>query len=204
MTGKTPKTEECLLTFRPFSAFRSMDELHASHSSDELIVAELTAHQLALQLYVRSLLPGEATAGDVAQQANATIWLKRGEFELGTNFKAWAFSIARYEVLNYRKRQARDARLVFSDELEQIVEAELADADLRLQERHDALRQCLEKLREQDRQLLLHRYSRGGTLAEFADVVGRSVGGLKVTLHRLRSALLDCVERRLSAGEATS
>ncbi|MEZ6056742.1 MAG: sigma-70 family RNA polymerase sigma factor [Planctomycetaceae bacterium] len=174
------------------------------HGLDSDFVAQLTQHQLALQMYVRSLLPGDAGASDVVQQANATIWAKRGEFELGTNFKAWAFSVARFEVLNYRKRQARDARLVFSDELEQIVEAELAGMDLRLQERHDALRACLENLRPQDRMLLLHRYSSGGTLAEFAETVGRSVGGLKVTLHRLRSALLGCVERRLSVEEATS
>ncbi|MCB9875929.1 MAG: RNA polymerase subunit sigma-24, partial [Planctomycetaceae bacterium] len=86
---------------------------------DSRFVNELTTNQLSLSLYVRSLLPGDSAAHDVAQQANAKIWEKRGEFELGTNFKAWAFSIARYEVLNYRKRQSRDARLVFSDDLEQ-------------------------------------------------------------------------------------
>ena len=49
-----------------------------------------------------------------------------GDFTLGTNFKAWAFSVARYEVLNYRKQQARDARLVFSEELEETFAEELA------------------------------------------------------------------------------
>lgn len=81
---------------------------------DAQFVTELTTNQLQLSLYVRSLLPGDSAAHDVAQQANAKIWEMRAEFELGTNFKAWAFSIARYEVLNYRKKQARDARLVFS------------------------------------------------------------------------------------------
>ncbi|MEZ6123291.1 MAG: sigma-70 family RNA polymerase sigma factor [Planctomycetaceae bacterium] len=171
---------------------------------DAAFVSQLTEHQLALQLYVRSLLPGDFAASDVAQQSNTKIWEKRSEFELGTNFKAWAFSIARYEVLNFRKRQARDARLVFSGELEQVIESELAEADLGLQARHEALRECLGKLRAQDRQLLLHRYSNTGTLAEYAESVGRSLGGLKVTLHRLRSALLTCIERRLGTGEAMS
>ena len=164
-------------------------------------VAQLTEHQLALQLYVRSLMPGDLAAGDVTQQANTKIWEKRSEFELGTNFKAWAFCIARYEVLNHRKTQARDARLVFSGELEQVITSELAEADLDIQERHEALRECIGKLRVQDRQLLLHRYSSRGTLAEFADKVGRSLGGLKVTLYRLRSALLTCMQRRLETGE---
>ena len=176
----------------------------SSQSSFEAaFVTQLTEHQLALQLYVRSLLPGDLAAGDVTQQANTKIWEKRSDFELGTNFKAWAFSIARYEVLNYRKSQARDARLVFSGELEQMIESELTEADLDLQKRHQALRECMGKLKEQDRQLLLHRYSNRGTLNEFAQAVGRSLGGLKVTLHRLRSALLNCMQQRLRTEEAT-
>jgi len=177
----------------------------SSHGDFETaFVAQLTEHQLALQLYVRSLLPGDPAAGDVSQQANTKLWEKRADFELGTNFKAWAFSVARYEVLNYRKSQARDSRLVFRGELEEIIKSDLAEADHNLQLRHEALRECLGKLRTQDRQLLLQRYSNRGTLAEYAEVVGRSLGGLKVTLHRLRSALLACMQRRLGTGEATS
>ncbi|MEZ6040057.1 MAG: sigma-70 family RNA polymerase sigma factor [Planctomycetaceae bacterium] len=171
---------------------------------DTAFVTQLTEHQLALQLYVRSLLPGDPAAGDVAQQANTKLWEKRTDFELGTNFKAWAFSVARYEVLNFRKSQARDSRLVFSGELEEIIESELAEADYNLQLRHEALRECLGKLRAQDRQLLLQRYSHRSTLAEYAEMIGRSPGGLKVTLHRLRSALLACMQRQLETGEATS
>lgn len=175
-----------------------------SNNFESAFVALLTEHQLALQMYVRSLLPGEATASDVTQQANTKIWEKRAGFQLGTNFKAWAFSIARFEVLNYRKRQARDAQLMFSGELEEVIQAELAETNLQLQERHDALRECMMKLRAQDRQLLLHRYSSQETLAKFSEKTGRSLGGLKVTLHRLRSALLSCMQRRVSMGEVQS
>jgi RNA polymerase sigma-70 factor, ECF subfamily len=175
-----------------------------SESMDAQFVGELTAVQMQLLAYVRSLLPADPAARDVVQQANATIWTKRTDFESGTNFKAWAFSIARFEVLNYRKQQARDARLVFSDELEQTIATELADAPDDFQDRHDALQDCLRKLRHEDRELLLHRYSQARPLAEYAARVGRSVGGLKVTLHRLRSALLACIERQVRSREATA
>lgn len=166
------------------------------------LVALLTEIQLPLLQYVRSLLPGDPSARDVAQQANATIWTKRADFELGTNFKAWAFSIARFEVLNHRKQQARDARLVFSQELEETIGQELADAGSDLDRWHTALQACLRKMRPADRELILHRYAKTGTLAEYADRVGRSVGGLKVTLHRLRNALLDCMKRHAESQEA--
>lgn len=167
-------------------------------------VALLTEHQLALRLYVQSLLPGDAGGHDVAQQANATLWNKRADFVMGTNFKAWAFSVARFEVLNYRKQQARDARLVFSEEVELLMAEDLATCADETERRHEALKGCLQKLRETDRELLLHRYSSAGTLADYAHRSGRSAGGLKVTLHRLRNALLACIEKQLTLTQAES
>ncbi|MCG8653130.1 MAG: sigma-70 family RNA polymerase sigma factor [Pirellulales bacterium] len=168
---------------------------------DAEFVALMTEHQLPLLLYVRLLMPGDGAAGDVAQQANAKIWEKRADFELGTNFKAWAFSIARFEVLGYRKQQARDARLVFSDDLQSTIADEIIDACDDLETRREALQGCLQKLKPADRELLLHRYATTETLADYAARMGRSVGGLKVTLYRLRSALLTCIERQLRVAE---
>ena len=176
----------------------------STDNRDALFVAQLTQIQLALLQYVRAIMPGDTSVQDVAQQSNARIWEKRAEFEPNTNFKAWAFSIARYEVLNHRKRQARDNRLSFTTELEKTFAEELAGQSEEVRQRHEALKVCLQKLRAVDRDLLLHRYASDRSLNEFAESAGRSVGGLKVTLHRLRSALLACIERTLSSGEATA
>ncbi len=179
------------------------DEMRQTGNDDE-IVALLTEHQLPLRLYVQALLPGDAAAADVAQQASVLIWRKRSDFELGTNFKAWAFAIARFEVLNYRKKQASEARLVFSEEMEETFASDLAERRDDTDRRHVALQGCLTKLRDKDRDLLLHRYGGEGTLKDFARETGRSVGGLKVTLHRLRNALLACIERQLKTQEGGS
>ena len=162
----------------------------------------LTAHQTALRLYVGSLMPGDPSASDVTQQANSTIWKKRDDFTPGTNFKAWIFSVARFEVLNYRKQQARDSRLVFSEELEEIFAEELPRHSNELDARHSALQTCLAALKSSERELILHRYFEDATLAEFARKVGRSVGGLKVTLHRVRNKLQSCIEGKLNTERA--
>ncbi len=164
---------------------------------DSEFVALLTEHQSALRFYVASLLPGNPSVADIAQQANATIWRKRADFEIGTNFKAWVFSIARYEVLSFRKREVRDSRLVFSDELEEVMAEELPLIADQVQERQSALRGCLTKLRSVDRELIQSRYFSSESLQDYADQVGRSVGGLKVTLHRLRNQLQTCIEKQL-------
>ena len=169
----------------------------SSSERDTAIVNLLTEHQLGLRLYVQSLLPGDSSAPDVTQQANTKIWEKRADFELGTNFKAWAFAIARFEVLNYRKQQARDSRLLFSDELEEIIAAEMEEQVEDFEQRQGALRLCLEKLKPKDRDLIRNRYFERTPLKDYAERIGRSPGGLKVTLHRLRNTLRVCIERQL-------
>lgn len=169
---------------------------------DSLFVGLLTEHQLSLVLYIRSLMPGDPASVDVVQQTNSKIWEKRGGFELGTNFRAWSFAIARFEVLNHRKKQARDARLTFSDDLEDTIASELEGLNDDLLERHEALRHCLETLPTNSRQILMQRYESSESLAQFANRIGRSVGGIKVSLNRLRNSLADCIERRLLTGES--
>ncbi|MEW4487476.1 sigma-70 family RNA polymerase sigma factor [Thalassoglobus sp. JC818] len=178
------------------ATFVDMEAPH--HDSNEAeIVSLLTEIQLPLLLYVRSLLPGDPSARDVAQQANAKIWQLRDEFESGTNFKAWAFSIARFEVLSYRKQQARDARFVFSSELEELISDEISVGTGELELQSEALRECMQSLRERDRELILHRYASGESLAIYAERMGRSLSGLKVALHRLRNSLSKCIQQRL-------
>jgi len=170
-----------------------------SADQDTQIVALLTEHQLAIRLYVQSLLPGDHSARDVAQQANATLWKKREDFEVGTNFKAWAFSVARYEVLNHRKKKARESRrLTFSDEMEEFIAAELPQRVDDLEDRQTALRSCMQKLKQADQELIQHRYLHRTPLAEYAAQIGRTAGSLKVSLFRLRSRLQKCILHQLN------
>jgi RNA polymerase sigma-70 factor (ECF subfamily) len=118
----------------------------SENETESHFVGLLTDVQLPLRLYVQSLLPGDPGAKDVAQHANATIWRKRAEFAPGTNFKAWVFSIARFEVLNYRKQQVRDAHLVFSEDLAETFAEELAMTRDDSDQRQEALRHCLLRL----------------------------------------------------------
>lgn len=167
---------------------------------DAEMVALLTKHQQDLQLYVASLMPGNPQAADIAQLANTTIWKKREDFEPGTNFKAWIFAIARYEVLGFRKRQARDARLIFSDELEDIFAEEMPELESDLVDHRQALQHCLEKLKPAQRELIQHRYFLRTPLKNYAEDIGRSASALKVSLHRIRQNLAQCIQRQLATG----
>ena len=165
---------------------------------EDEFVRELTNHQTAILAYIRSLVSGWSGARDILQEVNVTLWQKRSVFVPGTNFKAWAFQIARYHLLNHRRRLARQGWLVFDEDLMEDMAAELDNEPFELEDRHIALRQCLRKLRPQDRELLQHRYASGAPLEEYARATKRSTGTLKAILFKLRAALRDCIERQMS------
>ena len=151
----------------------------------------------------RSDLPGSDEADDVIQEANALVWQKRGEFVVGTNFKAWMFSIAKFKVMSvWRDRKRQKEWGVPEDVLVKLVE-EAADSAVEEQSpRREVLGECLDQLRPEDRGLVLRRYFDGGRIKEIASDLGRSADSVKVSLHRIRLVLRACVRRKLNQEEA--
>ena len=161
-------------------------------------VTLLTEHQPDLWAYIITLMPGHPDVADVLQETNLVLWSKQEKFETGTNFRAWAFAIARFEVLNHLKKQKRNRILLLDEELLDTISHEAPEAIAPAEQRLKALEFCLEKLRPQDRELIDHRYWSRQGLDEFAEQVGRSVSALSVTLHRLRAALRKCVKDQIA------
>jgi RNA polymerase sigma-70 factor, ECF subfamily len=176
-----------------------MDDSSSNSAGSEEFVAELTNHQTSMLAYIRSLAPGSSGARDLLQEVNITLWQKRESFELGTNFKAWAFQTIRYHMLNHRRRLISHGWLIFDDDLIERLSPEFEMEPAELEDRHLALRSCLLRLRPQDRDLLHHRYATSSSLQEYATATNRSAGTLKAILFNLRAALKRCIERQLLA-----
>ena len=169
---------------------------HATRPDDDARGAEfvrlITSHQLDIYLYVHSLLPDPNEAAEIVQDTNVVLWEKRNQFDTATDFRAWAFQIARYKLLEYRAQRKQNC-LCFSDVL--IDELSLqapryakADNDL-----IDGLRRCIARLVARDRELLSQRYSSMTTCANIAKAIGRPVSWVYNSLRRIRHELLDCV-----------
>ena len=143
----------------------------------------LTASQPALYACILALLPDRVAAQDVLQETSLTLWHKAEDFEPGTNFMAWASRIARYHVLNYRRKMKRD-RLVFDENLFEELAARQA---MRTEDAHQyagALRVCLEKLPEEQRELVAERYAPGGSVKQIAASRGQTAGAISQVLYR--------------------
>ena len=173
--------------------------------ADKEFVQLLVTHQVALKALVFSLLPGNPNADDVIQDTNALIWERRREFEMGTNFKAWIFSVAKFKVMSmWRDEKRRKETGLPHETLTKIME-EAADGGLESTDsRHEELRECLKQLRPKDRGLVLRRYIDGYSLKKLATEVGRNADSVKGSLHRIRLVLRSCVRSKLSVRKVMS
>jgi RNA polymerase sigma-70 factor (ECF subfamily) len=161
----------------------------------------LIDHQELIRSYIITQIPAGLEVRDVLQEVNMMLWEKQKSFRLGTNFGAWACTVARYKVLEHRRKEARRRGfLVFSDELSHLLAAEAQEREPEaLEEKRWALNQCLEKLSPANRRLLRARYdSCGGELARLSAETGRSNESLRVTLSRIRSSVRRCIRGLLS------
>jgi RNA polymerase sigma-70 factor, ECF subfamily len=158
---------------------------------------QLTGHQSTLYASIAALLGGVDGAQDVLQETNVVLLEKAAEFDPNRPFVPWALTFARFQVLAWRKRQARD-RLVLNDELFAVLADRLCAATAPSNRRLDALEQCLHKLPADAREMVDARYVRDEPVRQIADRLGRSVNVVSVTLFRTRKALLDCMQTTLT------
>ena len=117
----------------------------ATGPPSEEFVQLFSRSQRRIYLFILAQVANPVDAEEILQETNVVIWSKFHKFQLGTNFNAWACQIATYEVLKFRERRRRD-RLYFSDEFVKSVAADALSNFDSLEDRRNALIQCLGKL----------------------------------------------------------
>ena len=162
--------------------------------------------QRPLRAWLAMQAPPGVDADDVAQQALVLAFTRLGEFHPGTDFAAWLFTIAAFQlrgevtrlrrVADYHSRYAPE---LFAQALDRHIEQAPGLAEARL----DSLRECVQSLAEPLRRFIDWRYDEGIPLEEMAVRSGRSVAAVKKQLWSLRQSLKLCVERRLALAEGS-
>ena len=158
----------------------------------------IRAFENELRAWAIAHCPPGGDADDVAQRTFIEIYRRISEYRAGTDFRAWLFTVARFQlraevtriqrVADYHQRFAP---LALSNELARRAETVSVEPDQRLQR----LKKCVEKLDVAQRQVLSQRYEESIPLDEIARRANRSVGAIKKQLFLLRAKLMECVQR---------
>jgi len=154
--------------------------------------------------YIRTLLGNSTDADDVLQEASMTMWDKFAEFDqnvdesqLSKNFVAWSFKIAYFTAQNFRRSKGR-SRVVFSNSMIEVIAEKNSQMTEQLEQRHQWLERCLQKLSQTDRDLLRLRYEHDASIESTAKESGRTKAAVYKALSRVRAALFECVNRGIS------
>ena len=155
-------------------------------------------HLPALRGFVVSLVVDFSLVDDVVQETFMTVSAKAGAFERGSNFRAWAWSIARFKALRLMERTARAHERLADGVVEALCAVDEAETvwDETMM-RH--LEVCVEQLPGRSRQAVELRYQQAHRPPEIARRMGWTVEAVHVALSRARVLLRDCVQRRLMA-----
>ncbi len=177
---------------------RNVEPPAISEQQMEQYLELYSRHQRRLFLYINAMLPSPADADEVFQETNIVIWKKFDQFEIGTDFLAWAYRIAYFQVRDYRRRAWRRANCFTPEVLEQLADTVQEEEEL-LEDRRAALADCRKKLNEDDQQLLNQCYAPDARVEQVAQSLERKATSVYRSLRRIRQLLLDCIKKTVDA-----
>ena len=155
-------------------------------------------HRQSLLAYAYTCARDLHVAEDIVQEALLIALRKREHYFPDADFGAWLIAIARNVWFRERERRqiADRASRYLHDHASQFFDQ--ADYEPAVWDRErQALRGCLGKLADDDRELISDHFSGGLTYQQIAERMQRTLSWVKVRMFRMRAALLDCVHQSL-------
>ncbi|MBM4149405.1 MAG: sigma-70 family RNA polymerase sigma factor [Lentisphaerae bacterium] len=167
----------------------------------------LTHTEKVQKLFVRNMGPIRgiiigmvadlSLAEDVLQEVFLVVTRKADDFDLDTNFMAWARAIVRRKVMEFVRERGKVPYLLGEEALEALAGAVPVE-DEGWERRRKALADCLKSLPPRAGTIMNLRYAEGLDPQRIARHVSWSVGAIYVQLSRARRLLRDCVNRKLA------
>ena len=153
-------------------------------------------HQSIVKAFILSLQPGFADAEDALQETFLVVTRRAADFREGTNFVAWACSIARLKLFEARRKASAPG---LSEEALAALCDDAPDENF-FAERLPALRECLRKLAPRARELVMLRYHGELGSQEIAAKLSWKEPAVRVALSKARVFLRECVSGQLAKG----
>ncbi|MGH2272539.1 sigma-70 family RNA polymerase sigma factor [Anaerohalosphaeraceae bacterium U12dextr] len=168
---------------------------------NEQLVSLLLKYHKRIYGFILTLVPNLSDAEDILQESALVMCRRFREFQSGTSFLAWAITIARNQIYNYRKKHYGHAALQFNEDVTSTLISYASEKIQSMDKRIHALEECLQKLNQNDKKMIEHRYETGARIRDIARQIGRPEQGMYKSMARIHNLLRLCVERTLSSWE---
>lgn len=156
----------------------------------------------ALRAWLAVQSPPGVDVDEIAQRSFVAAFSRLEDYKLGTDFAAWLFTIARYQLRTEttRLRRLADYHTRYAPDLiqKELDRRETETPELQ-QDRLEHLKVCLDSLGDHVKCFITWRYYEGIPLEQMSEKTGRSVAAIKKQLWQLRRKLQQCVELRMAS-----
>jgi len=155
-------------------------------------------HRRSLIAYTFACCRDLNVAEDIVQETILIAFQKRDQYFPEADFGGWLLSIARHVWFRERDRRriVHDAARFVHDHASLLFDPERYKGDAWDRER-EALRGCLGRLAEVDRELIRAHFAEQRKYNEIAGLMQRTLAWVKVRMFRARMTLLECVRAAL-------
>jgi RNA polymerase sigma-70 factor, ECF subfamily len=152
--------------------------------------ADLIAAIPSLRAFAVSLSQNADKADDLVQETLVKAWDKHESFQLGTNLKAWLFTILRNEFYSQMRKRGREVQDSDGAMTGRLAVHPSQHGKLDLQD----FRAALETLPEDQREAIVLIGASGFSYEEAAEICNCAVGTIKSRVSRARSRLQDILK----------
>lgn len=159
---------------------------------DEFLM-RFTKAQTSLRTYVFAHVRGYHEAEDVCQKVALALWKSYASYQPDRKFEAWAFGVARNTILAQRRAAARSRTVLGGDIGERFEECLIQETPV-FDQRHNFMKECLQKLDQKTRTLIWMRYRDRLCIDTVAGHAGCTANALRVFLCRVRRAIAECMK----------
>ena len=182
-----------------FAVFKQREESHPQKEDLPSFEAVMLPHLDAAHNLAKWLLRNEQDAQDVVQESYLRAFRSFSGFH-GTNGRAWLLTIVRntsYTLL--KKNRAVDFTTPFDEEIHAAGHESASPATiLEHSEDSDLIRQAMDALPAEFREILVLRHQEGLSYKEIADIAQIPLGTVMSRLARARAKLKEYLAARMS------
>jgi len=163
-------------------------------NGDRLAMQVLFArHHVRVFRFVLRLVREEATAEDLISEVFLDVWRQAGRFEGRSAVSTWLLAIARFKALTVLRRKPEQE---LDEEMAAAIEdtSDTPDVTLEKKDKGAVIRQCLNSLSAEHREIIDLVYYHEKSVEEAAEIVGIPEATVKTRMFYARKKLAELLK----------
>lgn len=189
---------------KPLTPAEKQPENAGNVVDQNIVDQQIVAQHRWLRTVIASRIGNVSAVDDLLQEVIMAAVAQQNQWSEINNFQAWLYRIAVRQTLLYRRQLGREKRRIGQISQQQLSQQQFSQQQvtngqinqsasplnwLLNNERQQSVRQAIQQLRPQDREILLLKYTENWSCRDLANHLGTQITTIETRLQRARNRL---------------